>query len=561
MREKTNLVIWATIIAFAGLVFLPMGPVEFLDYDDKIHITKNVFFNPVSLKSFYEIWTTPYAGLYIPVTYTFWGVIALVVQYFQGEGWQSQNIVWPFLILNFTTHIFNSFLVYLLLKEIQPGLKRNSLFFGTLVFLFHPIQVESVAWISAFRDSLCLTFSLVAVLCYFNKKYVWVYILTMMAILCKPMAVTLPVIIIAFDILSSEKLKSLRRTGKLLFYGTLIFVTTPFMILTKHLQPDRITHNIPMVAFRPIVALDAIGFYLKKVFWPFEFGPDYGRTPKWVIANSPTKEIYFSIFFIGGMLCLLKYQKSIKDITVKILLLLFVPLIPVLGLVPFHFQRISTVADRYFYFSMIGVSLASALLYNTLPRIRWILISMVMTFICSSYLHAKYWRTYENFTFHKAEVNPFNDAAQTNVGFLFAKMNNKEAALKRFERALELNPANFSAASNIGTILVEMGNNEQALNHYVKMLDKFPQNAEARIGYGILLSRLNKAEEALDQLNIAIKSDQSNAFAWFNCGVILWNTGRKFESLYYLRRAVVLDPSNENYKKMLSEVEAISVDR
>lgn len=559
VKLNKNHIIGLAIVILAALIFLPLGHVEFLTYDDEIHITKNMHFSPISWGSLYDIWKAPYAGLYIPISYTLWGCIAFLLQLFSGPNWQSQNMAWPFLLLNFTSHLVNTFLVYLLLRKIllsiNFSIKKESVLFGTLIFLFHPIQAESVAWISAFRDTICVTFSLLTVLAYINKKYFWTYVGILVSILCKPTAVILPLLVIAFDFWGPEVHRT-RKTAKTYFYyASLLMVSVPFGILAKFFQPDRPHHNIPDLVYRPLIALDAVGFYLKKVFWPFEFGPDYGRKPLWVLSNLPTIESLFPILFFGAILWFIQSHKQLKNLGILAVALLIVPLVPVLGVVPFHFQKYSTVADRYFYFSMLSVGLIGALAYSLLPKAKWLFALILLLLIYSTFVHTQYWRSQEEFVRHKVEVNPYNDAAQTNLGLILANKNQKHEALSRFERALDLNPANFAAASNIGTILMDLGESTKALNHFTKTLESFPDNVEARVGYGILLSKLEKVEDALNQLKLATETDPNNAFAWFNYGTVLSKTGKTEESLHCLRRAVEISPFDENYKNQLSAVE------
>lgn len=557
-KEKTHLIImWIVIFILALFVFTPRGSVEFLLWDDELHITKNPLFKSISWQTFVDIWTSPYEALYIPITYSLWGIVVLLIGLVYGTGWQSQNITWPFLFLNLTIHLFNTFLVYRILKRILIKYSTNSIIFGTLIFLFHPIQVESVVWISAFRDGISVTFSLLTILAYYNRQYYWSYLVVVAAILCKPNAIILPSLIIALDYLRNSTSEEVNTTRPRFYLSILFTIAIPFMLLVKMLQTSRNIWNIPELAYRPIVALDAIGFYLKQVFWPFRYGPDYGRRTSWVISYFPTIEFIIALIFLTSIVWIIRTKWRYREEALIAIVFFLIPLVPVLGIVPFHFQNFSTVADRYAYLSMVGTSLLGAVIYSTLPKARWILCGVLLPLILLSYTHSNYWRRNVEFFEHALVVNPRSDFAESNLGFILANNNRKQEALAKFYRAFELNPAGESA-SNIGTLLVDLGENEEAFAHYSKVLAMFPLNVEARIGYGVLLARFGRDEEALDHLKIASETEQRDAFGGFNYSIILGKVGRIEESLQQLRNAIKIEPSNEVYKKRLLDIETNS---
>ena len=139
MKRHGPALLILVLIAFA--VFYPALGGEFLRWDDREHLELNPF---VTNGLWAEIWTRPYFGLYVPTTYSIWTLIYKV--------WPSPM---AFHLFNVLVHSLNAWLVYLLLSE--RG--RDRALIGACLFLIHPMQVETVAWISAGRDFLvCLLY-------------------------------------------------------------------------------------------------------------------------------------------------------------------------------------------------------------------------------------------------------------------------------------------------------------------------------------------------------------------------------------------------------------------
>ncbi|WP_413288855.1 tetratricopeptide repeat protein [Bdellovibrio sp. HCB337] len=543
--SKTNLFKGLALFLLAALVFLPLGAAEFLLWDDQIHLSQNPFFSPFSWQSLLDIWTTPYPvgpSLYIPVTYSFWGLLAPFSQNF--------TVAWPFLLLNFAIHLVNAALVYRLLNRLVPSLEKNALLFGVLIFVFHPLQVESVVWMSGFKDMVWVTFALLTLLAYLRKNLALTYTGLILAILCKPIAVVIPLMILGLEFFMAPEKKTRQR---LLYLGSLFAVALPFMFLTKILQPDVLVRNIPALWERPVVALDALGFYLKKVFLPVGFGPDYGRRPDLVLEHFPTYELVLPVLFVGILAWFSKVAPELKKTFWLAGLFLLVPLLPVLGFVPFQFQNFSTVADRYFYFSMVGIGLLAAVAYTKLPRAKWVLVALLPVFMGLSHFFSQYWRTNQELFTHALVINPDSKSAGNNLGIILSQKNQLKEALPYFQHVYEVYPDNFAAANNIGIIYLRLGEIDKAISHYVNNLKVFPTNTDARISYGELLMQMNKDEEALAQLRQATEQTPSNAYGWYMYSQILWKTGQREESLQHLKKAIEIEPFNEGFKKRLED--------
>ena len=195
---KLGLLIALYLSVFA--VYWQVKGHQFILVDDHVHITENPRFQPVSLANLKALWTKPHEGLYIPVTYTLWGGLVKLNERFYG----SLKPV-TFHLVNLFLHIANTWLVFanLLLLAFSP----IAAFIGALFFALHLAQVESVAWISGFKDLLSTFFGLLSLWSFVSfsqnlkkSRYRLATALFILALLSKPSAVALVLIVLGIEL-------------------------------------------------------------------------------------------------------------------------------------------------------------------------------------------------------------------------------------------------------------------------------------------------------------------------------------------------------------------------
>jgi len=344
-------------------VFGPVVRHDFVVWDDDLHVYANPYLNPVTWAHIATFWHGPYEHLYIPLTYTVWAAVAWMTQI----GYPDVMPAEPFHRLNLLLHIGSVLVVYrlglLLLKQQAVPHYQTVLAatLGALVFGLHPLQVEAVAWVSGLRDLLCGWWAVLALWQYLafvqskpgGKRVVHYCLATgafACALLSKPTAVVVPVMaaLLAIGGLGQCWPQTLRALG-----GWLL-VALGWSIWTKNQQPDVALTFVAALWSRPLIALDAIAFYLSKLVWPVNLVPDYGRTPQLVLERGRGLIAAIVPLGIGALLWHWRLQCQGVWLAGGVFL---AGLAPMLGLVPFMFQAYSTVADRYVYLAMVGVAL------------------------------------------------------------------------------------------------------------------------------------------------------------------------------------------------------------
>jgi len=335
----------------------------FLYYDDHIHVFEN---QPLLNGEIFYFWKHAHEGLYIPLVYTMWAGL------FKAFGLNPA----VFHSLNIALHLANSCLVFLLIRNFKISVNASLL--AALLFAVHPIQVESVVWVSALKDTSFTFFSLFGIwifICSSWKGYLrrmtgTVFVAA--AILCKPTAVVLPVFICSYVFYFSsgtfrERLQHLLKSVGVMPLTLFLGI---FAIQMAKAEQSWAQHPNTAVSLleRLIVVLDALGFYITKVLWPTHYYVDYARFPRNVLDNNLFYS--YSLLALGSIAVLFFWfrknenRKSPEGVFALLFGLLF--FLPTSGVMTFGHQKISTTADRYMYVIMVAVAIAAAMLLEML---------------------------------------------------------------------------------------------------------------------------------------------------------------------------------------------------
>lgn len=433
----------------------------FLTWDDDLNITIN---RTILTRDFLEAWIRPHYGYYMPLTASAWILLS-------GNGPPLSPL--PYHLANLLLHFVNSLLVFSLLRLLLIRLGKKdeastipgAALTGALLFCLHPLQVEPVCWATGLRDLLSATFVLASIIAYVRAGSFRGYALSatcfICGLLCKPSVVALPLGLLVLNryFFNARLIDDVKRLG--LFF----LAAAPIMVITKIQEADwKFTHYVPPIPLRPLVFLDALGFYVAKFFWPLNLAANYSRTPEYVFSSSALSVTIPAVIVFCLAVVLLSRRLS-RGIAAGVLFGAAF-LLPVSGIIPFAYQAISTVADRYMYLPMAGLCCAVSCAVSRLrPQPLRPLIFLFLTglLICSA-IRAPVWRNDTTFYTAWVQDNPANDRGYIGLGIVAVEEARFQDAENYFRKAISIDPLNVVSLCKLGFVLLEQNRAADAVS-------------------------------------------------------------------------------------------------
>ncbi len=554
---------WLPALLLVGAMVVVFGQVsghEFLHWDDRQHVVDNPRLNPPTWHSVGLFWQKPFWNLYIPLSYTFFAAEASIARLpVPDVAYTLPNPV-VFHMGNLVLHVSCVLLVFVILR----GLFRHdrAACAGAMLFGLHPVQVESVAWVSETRGLLCAVFSLLAIWQYLEHTatdrqsnqlpqtpeldgrdasvklvpYLAATVCFTAALLCKPAAVAVPLIVAALD------WGLLRRRARLVLrsVGPWLLLAALFVVVTKSLQPDSLLAEVPPLWARPLLAGEALAFYLVKLIAPLQCGPDYGHDPAWVMRQS---WFYFAWTLPVATLVALAWMKH-RRLWLVAAAVSIAWVLPVLGLVPFAFQRFSTVADRYLYLALLGPAIVLCWLLTH----RWNRLSVGLTSIMLCLLavlsaaNARYWHDDKSFYRHALRVNPRSVVARHNWGCRLDELGRHDEAVRQYRDALKEQPLSLELHLSLATSLSTQGRSEEALAMLDEAMERLPPSPRLHGKRGDVLRALDRNEDAEAAYQAAVGLDPDCYQAHSAWGELLRARGQTDVAITHYRRAIEAEP-------------------
>ncbi|MBC8107430.1 MAG: glycosyltransferase family 39 protein [Anaerolineae bacterium] len=503
--ESTRTRISAVLLVVLTLIVMGrLCAAEFVQVDDPQTIANNPAFNPPQVAKIAEYWIKPEGSLYIPLTYSVWGALAFIARVAQPDEFGSFLNPWVFHTANVVLHCITTLIVFAILRAIVKN--RSAAWVGAAIFAVHPVQVETVAWASGTKDLLCALFICAAVLALLrsrerNRGVILANVFTLAACFSKPTGIIAPAVLLIIDTLVCGT--NWRRSLRTLWPTFVIAVA--FAIVGVIVQPPLMTEVTPLWQ-RPLVALDALSFYVWKLLWPANLGIDYGRTPARIIASGAIWWTWIVPVALIAIVVAARNRLIIAGISLFIL-----GVAPVLGLVPFTFQTISTVADHYMYPAMLGVALLVATATTTFEACLqkrcqepfsgkrfltpFFVGCVLMVFLLMrAFAAAGTWRNNSTLFANALDVNPRSAFSHTNWGVALAKHGDESAALDHFRQAVAVDPDYAFGHSNLGGFLRARGQYTGAAAEYRELLRVYRKQRNFDPALGVSL------QQVIDQL-------------------------------------------------------------
>jgi tetratricopeptide (TPR) repeat protein len=532
----------AVLMAVTILAYRPAWHGGFL-WDDDAYIINNELLT--TAKGWQRIWfSLDSPSQYFPLTYSTFRIERAL------WGLNTTGYHWVNLLL----HVGNALLVWAVLARLKvPGS-----WLAAAIFALHPVQVESVAWITERKNVLMGLFFLLTLLAWIafvdeRTRRRWIFyclalICYVLALSAKATACTLPAAL--FLILWLQK--------KPITMGRLIQIV-PFIVLgvgmgllavwweRYHQGTNRDVFTFLGPIERILVASRAVWFYLSKIFWPSNLTFIY---PRWNI--SPAHVVNY-IWLLAGVAAAvaIHFLRRYMGRSVEVAAAFFVAtLTPVLGFIMLFTFRYTFVADHYQYLACIGpIALASAgivRLCDKFAQYRTAIVSAALLVVAG--LGTLTWRqaaTYADIeTLWRTTLarNPECWMAHTNLGLVLLQQGKVDDGIAHYRSALQMQPDSWDAEYNLGTALLRKGQVDEAIQHCERAVAMRPTDPDAQVSLGDALLRKGRIDDAIDHYQKAMMARADHFLARYGLCHALLEKGELDSAIEVCRSALVLWP-------------------
>jgi protein O-mannosyl-transferase len=539
------------MVLLVVLAYLPALHGGFI-WDDDSHLTANPCI--VGSLGFKGIWTSSAATYYPLVLSSFW---------LQHAIWGLNPL--PYHLVNIAMHAACVVLLWLVLR----CLKVRGAWFGAALWGLHPVQTESVAWITELKNTQSCLFYLLAIWFFLKWRaagafavagrkgtewdYAFALLCAMLAILSKASTVMLPVVLGLVWWWSDGRWRW-RNLFRLAPFFIISAAASGWTIWEQQFHsgaagPDW-SQSRPE---RFVIAGKAVWFYLGKLLWPHPLIFIY---PRWEIdASRPTA--WLPVLALGIILFLLWLNRRGRIGPVFFAFAYFVvSLFPVLGFFNVYFFRFSFVGDHFQYLAGLGpIALAAAGIITVLDLFKKGKPFLEPAF-CGTLLLVLgllTWRQCEMYTNMETlwrktlAMNPDCWMAQGNLGICFyIEGRNKEAA-ERFHQAIQINPNYFEAINNLGLVLADQRRFDEAIENYRRAIRINPDYYIALNNLGLALAAQGRFDEAIKNYRAALQISPDYYPALNGLGMALTARGRPDEAIADFRQAVRIQPHHADF--------------
>jgi tetratricopeptide (TPR) repeat protein len=532
-------------------IILIYSPVWWAGYiwDDDVLLTANpCIVGPLDLT---EIWTTSAADICPMTLTTFWVEHAL---------WGLAPL--PYHLVNVLIHGASAVLLWRVLLCLRvPGA-----WLGSALWALHPVQVQSVAWISEMKNTESGLFFLLSIVFFMRWlptrksdeqtrhgwNYAWTLFFAAMAMASKSSTVFLPgaLCLCAWRIEGQWRWRNLVEVTPVIFMSAAACVLS---VWTQGLQlgqtaaiDSQWTRTWPE---RLVTAGDAVWFYLGKLLWPESLIMIY---PRWEIDAGQWWSYLPLLAVIVVLLLLWRYRESWSRPWFFVFVYFLGALLPVLGLADNFIFRYSLVFDHFQYLASMGpLMLAGAGLvrlgnFYGLGKTWLSVLAGVALLVFGMLSWQRVW-VYENSMTLWTDTlakNPGCWMASTNLGAALEQNGRVDEAILQHQRALEINPDFAEAHYNLGVALFKNGQKDAAITQFQNAVKIQPNFAGAHNDLGAALEQKGQINEAYAQYQEALKDDPYLDQTYYNLGNILFQKGQVDEAIEHYRKALEINPAN-----------------
>ncbi len=545
-KQRTTLALVGLTLFLGTLaLYYPALHNGFVDYDDPAYVTSNWQVQQgFTSRNLAWAFTSTAEANWHPLT---WISHMLDVQLFdlRPAGHHAQSIFW---------HAVNVLLLFLLLAKATGFVGRSALVAG--LFAVHPLNVESVAWVAERKTVLCTFFLLLALAAYvwYTKRprasrYLLVSLLFALALMAKPMAITLPFALLLLDFWPLQRFPETALSKLVVEKTPLLALSAASAAITLYAQ--RIGGAIGSTA------LLTPAMRLKNAIYSYLIYIEKAVLPSRLAVFYPHPEGSLALWKVMGAVVLLIMVTAVfwhfrerRYLLVGWLWFLGT-LAPMIGIVQVGRQAW---ADRYAYLPLWGLFVIAIWLAAegttriSLSRGAQVVIALavLLGYAVTAHIQIGYWRDSYTLFAHALQVTEANPIAEDNLGSALLEMRRPDLAQSHLERAIQLMPTLATAHYNLGTLLQRQNEMDRAQREYQWALQygsDARELAQTHNNLGVLFDQLGRRDQALAEFSQAIALNPHEQNSLVSRGLIEHEEGKLDAALQDFARAAQVTPS------------------
>ncbi|NQT78241.1 MAG: tetratricopeptide repeat protein [Bacteroidetes bacterium] len=590
------MIIWKQALPYVWLfgillltfgVYMPVMQYAWINGTDHVFIIENSLVHSLSMNSVLNIFLSTVNGSYQPLTF-----LSYAVEFsLSSDPYRTIHLV------NLLLHLLNIILFFRLLQMMSR--KLYIALIATLLFAIHPMNAETVSWMSSRGQLLCAFFLLSGLLSYLQylrvevrkKRYIRLSMLWFIfALLSNPMAIAFPFLLMLLDFLQNRKLMESLQEKFPMFMLSLLFLL--ISVLSMNLAETHLTSG-PGIFHSLMYGLYAIALWMVKFIVPYGLAAYHpypsGFSPLIIIFI-----VFLTALLVSVFLFLRKNRLLISGflfylITIVTALLFSPPeasilqehdaYIPYMGLffltgaLFYYLLNLEMLKRKIFAALIISVFSVYALLliYLTYERVGvWASSDSLWSEVIETYpddhyayfMRGDYWAMtgqYEKAMFDYNQCIRRNKNAYeaiNNLGLIYLEEKETRLALAGFNRAIEINDHFYKSFLNRGIAYMRIGKNNAAMEDMDRAVELNPDEPLVYYNRGLLFERLNLLQDAINEFSKAISMDPYRSIFYKDRGkAYVWMNEFYFAELDF-SKAIDLDPYNADiwFRRSLARV-------
>jgi len=500
----------AILILIVGLTYIPSLQNQFTNWDDSTHLLNNSSLVKLDIDSIKKIFSKTVDKVYVPLTIL---SFAIEYHYFKLE---------PFIyhLNNVLLHLGVVLLIFFFGR--RCGFSSLASGLAALVFGIHPMHVESVVWVTERKDVLYSLFYMLALLSYWGylkENKISSFALTLLwgclSVLAKPMALSLPLILLLCDWTYGRKINLrclLEKAIHMVYIVPLVWITYS---LHARVPGKNLLEAVSIWIW-------TFSFYIQKFFFPFTLIPTY-KIPKPIVLWS-WPYIFALTIFLLFVLVLVKFKT--RRWVVFALVYYFASIFFLL-----RFDAsvdLNIVADRFMYLPSMGICMLLGLMSEQFLEILkdkgtlyhrlgvYFIVLILGGLSLKTISQSRLWKNDMTLWSYVIEQNDKSFVAYNNRGLAYRKSQQYDLALNDYMTAISINPKHFRTYDNRGVLYVYLNKHELALADFNKSISIKSNNIYAINNRGVVYGMKGQLDRSLADFNRALQIDPDYAGSYFN---------------------------------------------